>query len=272
MQLVGQNKIKSFLDNATLENCPHFIIFKGTRGCGKTMVTEMLANKLGAMRVSFLPTAEVVRDIISTIYNIKEPCVYWCENLDTMRPQASNALLKVTEETPKNAYIVLHSVGTPLATLNSRAQVFEFEPYSFQDYEEYCKLKEIEIPENADVLMQSCDSLSEFEYYVTTDKFQEAFELASKVLDFMGEVSKVNAFKIVSKLALKKDAEGIDPIFFLTVLLNLYIKRQGQVDFGDIIVKCSHKALAQLRNDVFSKQAIMDRWVLEIMKGIDERC
>ena len=88
----------------------------------------------------------------------------------------------------------------------------------------------------------------------------------------MGEVSKVNAFKIVSKLALKKDAEGIDPIFFLTVLLNLYIKRQGQVDFGDIIVKCSHKALAQLRNDVFSKQAIMDRWVLEIMKGIDERC
>lgn len=272
MQLVGQQKIQAFIDNLTLENCPHFIIFKGGRRCGKTTLTQALAEKLGAMQVEFQPSVENVRHIISTIYNIKEPCVYWCEDLDKMHINGKNSLLKVTEETPKFAYIVLHTTNTPMATLNSRAQVFEFEPYSFEDYKEYCQLKNLEMPENAEVLMASCNSLAEFEYQLQTGKFQETVELAGKVLDYMGEVTTVNAFKIVSKLALKKDAEGIDPIFFLTVLLNMYIQRKGQVDFGDIIVKNTQEALQQLRQDVFSKTAIMNKWVLQIMKGIDEVC
>lgn len=272
MQLVGQTKLQAFIDNVTLENCPHFIIFKGPKGCGKTAFTEALAQKLNAMQVEFQPSVEQVRNIISTIYNIKEPCVYWCEDLDKMHVNGKNSLLKVTEETPRFAYIILHTLNTPLATLNSRAQVFEFEPYSFQDYEEYCKLKEIEMPENAEVLMASCNSLAEFEYQVSTGKFKETVELANKVLDYMGEVSTVNAFKIISKLALKKDAEGLDPVFFLTVLLNLYIQREGKVNFGHIIVKETHIALQQLRQDVLSKTAIMNKWVLSIMKGIDAEC
>lgn len=272
MQLVGQPKLQSFIDGLTLENCPHFIILKGPKKSGRTLVTEQIAEKLNAMQVEFQPSVESVRHIISTIYNIKEPCVYWCEDLDKMHINAKNSLLKVTEETPRFAYIVLHTVSTPMATLNSRAQVFEFEQYSFQDYEEYCKLKEIEIPENADVLMRSCNSLAEFEYQLQTGKFQETLELAGKVLDYMGEVSTVNAFKIINKLALKKDAEGLNPIFFLTLLLNLYIQRKGQVDFGHIIVRETQEALQQLRQDVFSKPAIMNKWVLKIMKGIDAEC
>ena len=272
MQLVGQYKFSNFLDNLTLKNCPHFIILKGGRRSGRTLLTELLIDRLKANKVPFEPSAENVRKIISTIYSIKEPCVYWCEDLDKMRAEASNALLKVTEETPKNAYIVLHSVNTPLATLNSRAQVFELEPYSFKEYEQYCKLKNIEMTENAQVLMNSCESLADFEYYVTSGQFKEAHQLACKVLDYMSEVSTVNAFKILNKLALKKDAEGIDPIFFLTVLLNEYIFRKGDVKFGEIIVKNTQDSLALLRNDYFNKQAIMDRWVLNIMKGIDEVC
>ena len=128
------------------------------------------------------------------------------------------------------------------------------------------------MPVNAQVLMNSCESLADFEYYVTSGQFKEAYELACKVLDYMSEVSTVNAFKILNKLALKKDAEGIDPIFFLTVLLNEYIFRKGDVKFGEIIVKNTQDSLALLRNDYFNKQAIMDRWVLNIMKGIDEVC
>lgn len=272
MQLVGQSKIKNFIDNVTLENCPHFIILKGGRCSGRTFITHLLADKLNALKSEFQPGVESVRDIISTIYNIKEPCVYWCEDLDKMHTAAKNSLLKVTEETPRFAYIVLHCVNTPLATLNSRAQVLQLEPYSFEDYEEYCKLNNIQMPENADILMLSCNSLADFEYQVTTGNFSQTYELACKVLDFMGEVSKVNAFKILNKLSLKKDAEGLDPIFFLTVLLTVYISRQGKVDFGDIIVKKSQQALKQLQANVFSKSAIMDRWVLEIMRGIDEVC
>ena len=272
MQLVGQQKFANFLNTVTLESCPHFIILKGGRRSGRTLLTELLVSKLKTHKVIFEPSAENVRKIISTIYNIKEPCVYWCEDLDKMRPEASNALLKVTEETPKNAFIVLHSVNTPLATLNSRAQVFELEPYSFEHYKLYCNLKNIEMPENAQVLMNSCESLCDFEYYIVSGKFKEAHELSCKVLDYIGEVSRVNAFKILNRLALKKDVEGIEPIFFLTVLLSEYIFRGGKVNFGEVIVKNTQDSLALLRNDYLNKQAIMDRWVLNIMKGIDELC
>lgn len=272
MQLIGQPKLQAFIDNLTLDNCPHFIILKGPKLCGKTVFTQAIAEKLKALQVEFLPSVEQIRHIISTIYDIKEPCVYWCENLDKVHINGKNSLLKVTEETPKFAYIVLHTVGTPLATLNSRAQVFEFEPYCVEDYKNYCELKDIEIPKNSEILMSSCNSLAEFEYQVNTGKFEETLELANKVLDYIGEVSTVNAFKIVSKLSLKKDAEGIDPVFFLTVLLNLYIQREGRVDFGHIIVKETQITLQQLRQDVLSKSAIMNKWVLNIMKGIDAEC
>ena len=272
MQLVGQQKLKNFIDNVTLENCPHFIIFKGGRRSGRTLITQLLANKLKANKVPFAPAVESVRNIISTIYSIKEPCVYWCEELEKMRPEASNALLKVTEETPRNAFIVLHSINTPLATLKSRAQVFEFEPYYFKDYEEYCILKNIKMPENSEVLIKTCNSLVDFEYFINSGQFVIAYELACKVLDFIGEVSKVNAFKILNRLSLKKDQEGIDPIFFLSILLNEYIRRQGKVEFGDVIVKNSQIALSSLNNEYFNKQAIMDKWVLNIIGDIDELC
>lgn len=272
MYLVGQYKFSNFLHSVTLENCPHFIILKGSRRSGRTLLTELLIDKLKTNKVCFEPSVENVRKIISTIYTIKEPCVYWCEDMDKMRPEATNSLLKVTEETPKNAYIVLHTVNTPLPTLNSRAQVFEIEPYSYQDYEDYCKLKNLEIPENAKVLMNSCNSLADFEYYVVSGQFKKAHELACKVLDYIGEVTKVNAFKILNRLSLKKDAEGIEPVFFLNILLSEYIIRGGNVNFGKIIVENTQNSLSLLRNEYFNKQAIMDRWILDIMKGIDKVC
>jgi len=271
MQLIGQKKISKWIDELSWETCPHFIILQGGKQSGKTFITEKIAEKLGVTKVCFEKTAEQVRHIISTIYNIKEPCVYWCEDLDKMRPEASNSLLKVTEETPKNAIIVLHSVATPLATLKSRAQVFMLEPYSFEDYKQYADERSLQMPDRAEILMKSCNSLVEFEYYTVTDKFKECLELADKVLDYIGEVSTVNAFKIVSKLALKKDVEGLDPEFFLTVLINDYIYRKGEVDFGRLIIEKSQLALSKLRrSNVFSKQNIMDRWVLDIMRGIDD--
>lgn len=272
MQLVGQRKIKEWIEQLNLENCPHFIILQGGRRSGKTLITNKLIEKLNCMKCEFNKSAEQVRKTISTIYSIKEPCVYWCEDLDKMRPEAVNSLLKVTEETPKYAYIVAHSLGNTLGTLKSRAQIFKLEPYTNSDYEEYCKINNIEIPENADVLMSSCDSLADFEYYVTSGKFKEAHELACKTLDYIGEVSKVNAFQILNKLAFKEADEGIEPVFFLTILLNEYIKRRGGVNFGKVIVVSTHTALSYLKNDVLSKQAIMNKWILDIMKGIDELC
>ncbi len=269
MQLIGQNKLVDWLFDLTPENCPHFIILKGGRGCGKSTLTNILAKKLNAEVIEFSPTAEKVRSIISTVYSIKEPTVYVCEDLDTMKPQASNALLKVTEETPKYAYIVLHTIGTPLATLKSRAQVFEFEPYSFENFKQYADTKEFEMPDHADVLIKSCTSLTDFEYYTVSAKFEQTYELCCKVLDYISEVSTVNAFKILKDMALKKDAEGIDPAFFLTVLLNEYVAREGKVQYGNIIVEESIKALQKLNNAFLSKQSIMDVWVLNIMRGID---
>lgn len=273
MQLVGQHKLRAFIDGLTLENCPHFIILKGSKGCGKTYVTQLIAEKLGCLLVEFQPSVQQVKHIISTIYNIKEPCVYYCESLDKMHINAKNSLLKVTEETPKNAYIILQTLNTPMSTLNSRAQVLEFEPYSFLDYEEYCEEVGAELPqENADILMESCNSLAECVYQIQTGKFKETLELANKVLDYISEVSQVNAFKILSSLALKKEGEGLDPKFFLTVLLNLYVHREGKVEFGNIIVDETQKALQQLRVDVLSKKAIMNVWVLNMMRRLDAIC
>jgi DNA polymerase-3 subunit delta' len=64
------------------------------------------------------------------------------DSVDDMNRNASNALLKVLEEPPKEAIIILisHSLGRVIPTIQSRCHRLPMRPLKFKEYEEVVRL------------------------------------------------------------------------------------------------------------------------------------
>jgi len=59
------------------------------------------------------------------------------DNADTMNRNAQNAILKILEEPPKNALLILvcHRLGAMIPTIRSRCRVIDFEPLTTKNFE-----------------------------------------------------------------------------------------------------------------------------------------
>ena len=105
MQIIGQKSILETIEN--WEEVPRFIVIKGGRGAGKTTLMKKIADKLKCLMVEVDYKVDSVRNMIDTAYNVTEPVLYFIENAQDMSVAARNSLLKVTEEPPQRAYVVL---------------------------------------------------------------------------------------------------------------------------------------------------------------------
>ena len=96
---------------------PRFIIIVGEQGSGRlTLAKEimrMLNIKNGLIQDSIVSAG---RDTIELAYNCTEPTMYIFRDADDMSLNAKNALLKVVEEPPNNAYFVMtvHNIDNML--------------------------------------------------------------------------------------------------------------------------------------------------------------
>ena len=154
---------KRFKDN----NIPKAILLKGQYGCGKTTISKIIAMTLNCEHVDTkgepCGKCSVCKDIMnetfsqdtrvldggatgkegviefgqmaqmSPMYN--KNSVYIIEEADQLSPAAKNSLLKLLEKPQDNVYFILLSMvntGIP-AALQSRCQVYKFNPFSTTD-------------------------------------------------------------------------------------------------------------------------------------------
>ncbi len=167
-QLLGQEKAKRMLSRSlAAERIPHAFIFKGPEGVGKRLFARGVAaavncrdtKRLGACGVcsscrkfrsmnhpDFLvisPEKGVIK--IDRIRQLAKELGYppyestmrvvVLEDVQTMRREAANSLLKTLEEPPDNNLLILTAEASQeiLATLTSRCQVVPFSRLSVDD-------------------------------------------------------------------------------------------------------------------------------------------
>ena len=263
--MLGQNNLLKNIDWQIEADCfPRFAIIVGARGSEKNLVVRHIADKMKAFSVE-LPDAkiETVRTIIEQAYRVHKRTIYCLYDADSMSVPAKNALLKVTEEPPNDAYFImtLEDANNTLDTIRSRATIFQMERYSPKEIELYAK-KWSDI-EDVTIYKTLCATPGEVDmlHKVGAEDF---YAYVEKVVSNVATVNGANVFKIADKIALKDEEDKYDLKLFWKAFVSVCIKRKTVDDCR--AVEVTSKALSKLGIKGVNKQQLFDMWLLDIRK------
>ena len=258
--MIGQKTLKQTLVNLLKnDSFPRFVILVGETGSGrKTLVHEVFDCLITEYEIGI----DGIRQMIAEAHRMSGvPSVYLIPDADTMSVQAKNALLKVTEEPPRNAYVImtLSDLNNTLDTIKSRATVFQMEQYSPQEITQY---SEEVYGENNDIYRDLCSTPGEVDLLYSFGA-EDFYEYVRKVAQNISEVSLANALKISSQLAIK-DNGGYDLGMFWKAFL------KASMDMKDYQrIQPTTQSLSRLKKiKGINKQMLFDTWLFDI-RSID---
>lgn len=261
--MIGQKGILNWIDNLDNSKVPHFIIFVGSKGSGKTTLAKYIANKLEATFAISDIKVDSVREVIDTAYKARTNVVYCIQDADTMRSEAKNAMLKITEEPPNNAWFVLtvQDDSTLLDTIKSRGTLFEIEPYTESELKEYLYSHYSKVDNESTILKIATTPYEVDKLVEYGNDFVNYVEL---VVDNIGEVASANAFKSSTKLAIKSD-DGYDLRLFWNTFIQVCLQRieKDPLHYAEGICKTVMYP-AKLQKLGANKQQLYDGWVFDI--------
>lgn len=273
--MIGQTKLLDIITRQIeSNNFPRFSIIVGAEGSGKKTLSKVIAYALNCHYVLIDPKVDAIRDMMRSAYSVVEPTLYVIYSGDALSVSAKNALLKVCEETPNNAYIMMlvEDITTVLDTLYSRAGRYYMQPYSTVEILEYASVDN----SIADIVTDLCETPGD----VNTLNFigaEEFYSYVEKVVDNVADVSTANALKIANQIDVKgNDSNKYDVKLFLRAFKSICGKRlmQNIAENGDIVerehysggIKVASNSLSQLNIVGINKGALFDIFILDIRK------
>lgn len=266
--MVGQDYLKQVIQQYVDKNLfPRFVIITGQKGSGKKTLAKYIAKRLSAYEVYPGNSVEDVRQAIENAYHCTFPAIYIFPDSDRMSAQAKNALLKVTEEPPRNAYFIItvEDIGNTLSTLKSRGTELKMEAYSEKELSQFTL---------DETVLKIATNPGQVEQLLSMNA-PEFYKFCIKVIDNIGEVTGVNALKIGQSFSFKEDQEGYDPVLFLDCVSRICFARcveeyeQLSTDdlryYNKMVMLCG-RYKNELNLTGVKKDATFDAWLLECWK------
>lgn len=264
--MIGQKNNLEFIDTCIKNNCfPRFVIITGEKGSGKKTLASYIAKKcIRGFEIYPGSGVDAVREAIENAYRCAGPTVYIFPDADKMSSQAKNAMLKITEEPPRQAYFIMtvESISNTLETLKSRGAEIQMESYTKDELAATASgvnSLALQIASNPGQLQQ----LSE----IDTEEF---YTFCEKVLDNIASVTGVNAFKIGNSFKFKDDGTGYDPILFFECVKTICLNRSREAKTVKEMTAyyLTLKITARYKRDFLltgvKKDSTFDMWILEM--------
>lgn len=270
--MIGQDKlIELFNEMIRNKTLPRFIIITGTFGSGRKTLAKYIADKLNASlyKPKDRVTVDYVRDIIEQAYKQTEPIVYLLPDVEFFNLSAANALLKITEEPPNNAYFIMtcaEGKNVP-QTLLSRCVSYRIPVYSREALIEFAKSINIEADEQ---LLTLCKTPGDIINMVKSEvSYKSLEEFTEKVVDNIGKVSGANAFKIDESIAFKEDDTGYNLNTFWTMFCNVCMQKTKDIKNSTrnmylSFIRVTGSYREKLTIIGINKRSLFDLWILEI--------
>lgn len=251
------------------DNFPTFAIIQGGRGSGKSYILETLAaSVLNGHKVFVGNSVDEVRQMIQNAYKVAGETTYFIDNADALSMQAKSALLKVTEEPPKKARIVIavEDTNNLLDTIISRGTVFRVPKYKSTEILSYCIDDLKATTSDADIVARLVSTPGDAKLLLDSNP-KEFYDFVSQVYDCIDTVSGSNSFKIADRINFKDDAEKYDLELFWSAYMTVCLEHmwdEMNTITQEILVtsKCKQK----LRVKGINKSAVFDEWILGIRK------
>ena len=268
--MVGQNSTLNTVDYwIKTDAVPRFMIISGDRGSGKATLSKEISRRMRAYLIECELSVDAVREAVKNCYKCSAPTVYLFRNADKMSTAAKNAMLKITEEPPRQAHFIVtvQNAENMLETLRSRATNIQMAPYSANEldlfYHDYTHKK--------NQLIRDVCSVPGMMLEMEKIDVEELLNFCDTIVDNIQTVTGVNAFKIVQRIRLKEDGNGYDPELFFHCMKYALLSRimDTQTDVRDATLWANMLAKTSRYHQEFNitgvkKDATLDMWVLEM--------
>lgn len=192
MLMVGQDILRTHLIKLVNQGrFPRCLILVGDKGYGKRTLVEWLAETTmwDLYRVSGLGVDDV-RAVIEDSLTLTSERIYLFADAHDMTTQAQNALLKIAEEPPPYAYIILTTISWNdiLPTIRSRAVT--------QFMSEYTLGERLKFTDD-ELLASIVGSPGMIKRIQQDPDAKKLVEFAEYILDNIGKVTVANTFNIL---------------------------------------------------------------------------
>lgn len=254
--LIGQEGLQSQIINLLNghKGFPHTVILVGEKGQGKRTIARWIAEQMDApvyepkeLKIDF------IRELNSDSRTVSSPKLYLLADCETMTPQAQNALLKLSEEPPENAYIVMtvQDVSALLPTIISRSSILSLEGYTHEQLSGLTTDEQlIKIAKNPGTI----ERLQQIDY-------QTLLTHSDKVVANIGRISVSNAFNIL------KDVEKEDYDLFMSMLIYSYESRQAEGFNCTKQIRVLFHTKELMKNKSLNKQNALEMMFIELREA-----
>lgn len=246
MQLIGQTKNLEIIDK--WNKLPNFIIIQGDRHMGKTYLTKYICNKFGISYVAMNNSIKNVRGLINDM-TAGANVAYHFKDFDKASIQAKNALLKISEETPKDNTIIITG-SRQIRTLESRARKLVMSAYTKEEMLTY--ISKYFLSEKAfDYFKAGFNSPPKVLLY---KEYEGLDELLNYAYNIFNQLPVINIDIIISMLGqFENKYEKLDAvILFLDMLINIInYKSKYELDYSysfqnvlDNLIECKEMLMS----------------------------
>lgn len=260
--MIGQkNNIQTLIHWRCRKSVPRFIIIAGDEGSGRLTLAKIIMKTLHATGIINDCKIDDVRRTIEYAYIYTAPTVYIFRNADDMSVGAKNALLKVVEEPPNNAYFIMtvHNIDGMLGTIRSRGTVLHMEPYTPQELKSVC---------DDELILEYCTNIGELQ--INRADIQRAESCVDEVLRALSEKSGTKLLKACTQLRAKQtDVDKIDCLLFFKVFQRRAYRRYDDLNLH-LDVKTISKCRQELTRNAVNKKASIEcmlTMLLEVEKN-----
>lgn len=279
--MIGQDKLinqfQSMIDDRTTV-FPQFVILVGNKGSGKKTLANTIHKRISDSTTMVVNKyvlednkVDTIRSMIADAQKAIDPVIYIIPDADTMSTTAKNAMLKITEEPPKNAWfiITLENENNTLGTIRSRGQIYRLEPYSPEVIVQYAKDKfKISDVSEIEIIADICETPGEVNFLHETGIIA-LYDYVNLVIDNIAECSGSNAFKIADKIALKNEADKYDLRLFWKAFMKVCsdrMKSEMNIKYANAI-KITSEYISQLNVTGINRSALFDLWILAVRES-----
>lgn len=277
MNIIGQKKLLSDIDHLlTTEKFPRFSILQGAYGSGKKLIASYISKGLGALLVPCELGVDAVREVIDMSYEQTSPIVYMWADAQKMSVGAKNAILKVTEEPPQNAYFIMttDNVKGLLGTLLSRGTLFNINPYSPEELRSYAKQKLTDISNTDLDIIVNISTTPKDVMDLSGMDIKQLNKVVNILCDNIGITNLGNELKISTFLKYKEeDADKFDPVLFMRACMFRYLElmKTSYNPMYKKLIGLTSQYLSDLSSKSLNKVATVDNWIIDMhLVGAEE--
>lgn len=219
MEFAGQKNIINYINNVTLDDLPHSLIFAGERGSGKHSICNKLSTMLNIPLIDI--TENISLDNIMEMYRKPSPYLYLVD-INNISEKEQNSLLKILEESYNNTYLVLLSTNSSyiIPTIKNRCTLINLEKYSDEELSKFI------FPENLgdkELILSLANTPGQVIEISSAAK--HILELSIKIVDKIGVASFPNTLTLSDKLSFKNEKSLLNPEYVLKAMSSYLVDK-----------------------------------------------